>query len=46
MWWMAAYGALVIGRYALGVAAVNEKSSTIPGSFLLPFYTTDVKFYP
>jgi hypothetical protein len=45
MWWMAAYGALIIGRYAIGVAAVRGQES-IPSMYLIPSYQTDVTFYP
>lgn len=41
MWWMAAYGVIIFGRFALGVYAVNSRTELTSHR-----YSTDVMFYP
>lgn len=47
MWPAIAYGSIMAARFALGVMAVRGQSqSVIPQVYVLPWYETEVKFYP
>lgn len=44
---MIVYGVIVMGRFALGVHAVHQKNEARMNSqYLIPYYSTEVKFYP
>jgi len=46
MWPAIAYGSIMAARFALGVMAVRGQSHIMPQVYLLPYYETEVKFYP
>ena len=46
MWPAIAYGTIMAARFALGVMAVRGQSQVISGIYLIPYYDTEVKFYP
>lgn len=46
MWPAIAYGSIMAARFALGVMAVRGQSQPISQVYILPFYETEVKFYP
>jgi hypothetical protein len=48
MWPAIAYGSIMAGRFALGVMAVRGQSlqHSISGIYLIPYYETEIDFYP